>query len=76
MVLLEDLMIKNDVFEYWQVVKFERQLLLSFVLKAFHQQTEELGFKDTLENAVVLFLVDDEEVVLQSAAEKQTESNL
>lgn len=62
-----------------QVVEFERQFVLSFLLITLHQQTEELCFKDALENAVVLHLVDDKEVVLQSAdsetgRETETES--
>lgn len=52
---------------YSQVVELEGQLLLGFVLVAFDQQTQELGFEDALEDAVVLFFVDDEDVVLQSA---------
>lgn len=40
---------------------------MSFVLIAFDEQTEELCLKDALQNAVVLLLMDDEEIVLQSA---------
>lgn len=52
---------------YSQVVELEGQLLLGFLLEALDQQTQELGFEDALKNAVVLLLVDDEDVVLQGA---------
>lgn len=53
---------------YSQVVELERQLLLGLLLVPFDQQTQELGFEDALKDAVILLLVDDEDVVLQSAA--------
>lgn len=52
---------------YSQVVELEGQLLLGFLLETLDQQTQELGFEDALKNAVVLLLVDDEDVVLQGA---------
>lgn len=47
-----------------RVVKLERQLPLRFLLEAASQQADELRFEDALQQAVVLLLVQDHEVVL------------
>lgn len=57
-------------FWFWlcdsQVIELQRQLPARFLLVPLHQQTEELRLEDALQDAVVLFLMDDDEVVLQS----------
>lgn len=51
-----------------RVVELERQLPLSLLLEAASQQADELRLEDALQQAVVLLLVQDHEVVLHRAA--------
>lgn len=60
-----------------QVVELERQRSPPrLLLVTFEQQTEELRLKDALEDAVILLLVDYEQVVLQGAADRREDGDL
>lgn len=52
---------------YLRVIELERQLPLGLLLKPTSQQADELGLEDALQQAVVLLLVQDHEIILHRA---------
>lgn len=53
------------------VIEGQCELVLGLLLIAFAQQAQKLGLKQGLQQAVVLSLVQDEEVVLPGAGANQ-----